>query len=351
QPDNGDGARFTDGSFAHTKALVHDGLGVPNAASFQSLKHAFTTGLFSDFENIIVGTPGGGGNSKLNGPQVALAFDLEGLDSHATVIPPSPTVASAITAAEEVEHYWAALLRDVPFTEYEGNSLVAQAVADMNRLSFLSKQNFEFPFPITAQNLFRGFFFPNDGNVQGPYVSQFMLQPTMYGVQPLNQLYQTFLPRGGGGREFMTSVSDYQTVQNGGDPGPTVAFDPTFRHVRNGRDLCAYTRVDVLYQAYFTAFLVLAGIGAPAIPGNPYNGSKTEKAFATLGGPDAAGTLAEMATRALKAAWFHKWIKDLRLRPEEYGALVQARLTNTTPAPQAAAALHPDLLNSARPPI
>src|SRR5262245_7658317 len=111
QPDNGDAARFTDGSFAHTKALVHDGLGVPNAASFQSLKHAFTTGLFSDFENIIVGTPGGGGNSKLNGPQVALAFDLEGLDSHATVIPPSPSVASAITAAEEVEHYWAALLR------------------------------------------------------------------------------------------------------------------------------------------------------------------------------------------------------------------------------------------------
>src|SRR5262249_61037348 len=49
--------------------------------------------------------------------------------------------------------------------------------------------------------------------------------------------------------------------------------------------------------------------------------------------------------------WFHKWIKDLRLRPEEYGALVQARLTNSTPMPQAAAALHPDVLNSAVLPI
>ncbi|MGH9676115.1 MAG: phosphoesterase, partial [Candidatus Acidiferrum sp.] len=79
----------------------------------------------------------------------------------------------------------------------------------------------------------------------------------------------------------------------------------------------------------------------------PYNGAITEKAFATLGGPDAAATLAEMATRALKAAWFHKWIVDLRLRPEEYGALVQARLTGTTPVPQASKALHPDVLNSA----
>jgi hypothetical protein len=103
----------------------------------------------------------------------------------------------------------------------------------------------------------------------------------------------------------------------------------------------------VLFQAYFVAFLVLGQLGAPPNPGNPYIGSRTEKAFGTLGGPDAAGTVAEMATRALKASWYHKWIKDLRMRPEEYGALVHARLAHTTPAPQAAAALHADVLNSA----
>jgi hypothetical protein len=57
--------------------------------------------------------------------------------------------------------------------------------------------------------------------------------------------------------------------------------------------------------------------------------------------------MAEVATRALKGAWFHKWIVDLRLRPEEYGGLVQASLTGTAPAPQASAALHADVLNSA----
>src|SRR5207244_856313 len=76
-------------------------------------------------------------------------------------------------------------------------------------------------------------------------------------------------------------------------------------------------------------------------------GSLTQKAFATLGGPDAAGTIGEMATRALKASWFHKWIKDLRMRPEEYGALVHAQKTGASPMPQAAAALHNDVLNSA----
>jgi hypothetical protein len=350
QPDNGDATRFTDFSGSYSKASLHDALGVPNAASWLSLRHALKTGEFEDFENIIVGTPGGGPNSKHNGPQSALALDLEGLDSHATVIPPAPSVTSNITAAEAVEHYWGAVLRDVPFDEYPTNALVAQAVADMNKLSFLNGgHNFEYPFPVTPGNLFRGQFVPGDGNVQGPYISQFMVQPTSFGAQLLNQQYQTFLS--GSGSEFMTSVSDYQQIQNGGASVGQVAFDPTSRYIRNGRDLAAYTHVDVLYQAYLTAFLVLGGIGAPPNPGNPYIGSRTEKAFGTLGGPDSAGTLGEMATRALKGAWFHKWIKDLRMRPEEYGALVHANLTKSTPAPQAAGALHKDVLNSAVLPI
>ncbi len=354
QPDNGDATAFTDFSGSYSKALLHDALGVPNANSWLSMKNALATGSFADFENIIVGTPGGGPNSRLNGPQVALALDLEGLDSHASVIPPAPSVTSAQAAAEQVEHYWAALLRDVPFTDYPTNSLVQAAVDDMNKLSFLrSSANNQFPFPVTPQNLFRGEVFVGDGNVQGPYISQFLIQPTFYGAQPISQQYQTFLPAGGrgGGSDFMTSPSEYQLVQNGGDSGRQLAFDSTFRFERNGRDLSAYTHVDVLYQAYFVAFLVLAGLGAPPNPGNPYIGSNTEKAFATLGGPDAAATLAEMATRALKAAWFHKWIKDLRMRPEEYGALVQANLTKTTPFPKAAEALNKDVLKSSGLPI
>jgi hypothetical protein len=348
QPDNKDSKRFTDFSGNYSKALAHDALGVPNLASYQSLLFALTTREFSDFQNIVVGTPGGGPNSKLVSPPAALAFDLEGLDSHATVIPAAPSVASAHTAAEQVEHYWAALLRDVPFNDYPTSALAAEAVADMNNLSFVkSHKDKEYPFPVTAQNLFRGQIFDGDGNVLGPYISQFMVQPTFLGVQPLSQQFKTFLPfLPGSLNEFMTNPGVFQLIQDGGASG-SLSFDPTFRYIRNGRDLAAYTHVDSLYQAYLTALLILGTISAPPNPGNPYIGSKTQKSGVTLGVNDAPGTIAEMATRALKGAWFHKWIVDLRLRPEEYGGLVEARLTKTVPSPQAAAALHPDVLNSA----
>lgn len=343
-PDNGDLTTFTDFSANYSKALRHDALGVPNRQSYQSFIDALESETFQGLNNVIIGTPGGGPNSKMNGPATAFAFDLEGLDSHAFEIPPpAPSVSTAQTATEEVEHYWAALLRDVPFTEYATNSLVAEAVADLNSRSFLQGGGAgQWALPVTPQNLFRGRVFANDGNVKGPYVSQFLLQPTFFGAQQLTQKYQTFLPN----QAFLTDVGSYQAVQNGGASGEPLV-DPTFRHIRNGRDLTAYTRVDALHQAYFVAFLVLLGIKAPPNPGNPYNTSVTQKSFGTLGPPDALATIPEVATRALKASWFRKWISDLRLRPEEYGALVEARRINSTPRPQASNALHSDVLTSA----
>jgi hypothetical protein len=346
-PDNGDRLRYSDFSALHSKALRHDALGVPNNASYQSLINALEddTNNFLALQNVIVGTPGGGPNSRLNGPAGSFAFDLEGLDSHAfTIPPPAPTLRSAQTATEQVEHYWGALLRDVPFRDYGSDPTVAAAVADLNSRSFLQSGGAnQWPLPLTPQNLFRArVAATNDGNLKGPYISQFMLQPTFFGSQLLDQKHNTFAPN----QDFMVNFSTYQNVQNGGPSGNPVP-DGTRRFIRNGRDLTAYTRVDVLYQAYFVAFLVLAELGAPPNPNSPYNGSNTQKPFGTLGGPDAAGTLAEMATRALKASWCRKWVTDLRLRPEEYGALVEARRINSTPKPQASNELHNDVLSSA----
>jgi hypothetical protein len=351
-PDNGDDSRYSDYSGLWSKALKHDSLGIVNAVSYKSFLYALTTGNFSDFENIIVGNPGGTGfTSTLNGPQCALAFDLEGLDSHATNIPPAPTTGSAQTAAEEVEHYWAALMRDVHFTDYTTSSLAAQAAADLNKLSYVKSHGSQFPYPVTPQNLFRGQFVPGDANVQGPYLSQFLLQPTFLGAQPVTQQMQRFRSVGEGGADYMTAVPDYLAVQNGQVPTATLRFDSQFRFLRMGRDMASYTHVDALHQAYFIASMVLLGINAPLNPGNPYVGSQTEHGFGTLGGPDIIGTVPEMATRALKASWFHKWIVNLRMRPEEYGALVHANLTHAHPFPQAAGDIHSDVLNSAVLPI
>jgi hypothetical protein len=343
-PDNGDNALFSDHSGNWSKCLLHDDLGIVNQNSWNSFINALSSGNFRDFQNIIVGNPGGAGfTGTLNGPETSLAFDLQGLDSHATKIPPAPSVTSAQTAMEEVELYWGAMLRDVNFTDYVNSPLAAQAAADLNRCSFIkSGANTEFPSAITPQNLFRGQIVPGDGSAKGPYISQFMLQPTFYGAQPLSQMFQTFAP----GQSFMTSVEEYKSVESGHPPTATLAFDSTPRHLRNGRSLSAFTHVDVLHQSYFTAFLVLIGIGAPLNPGNPYLGSQSQHGFGTLDPVEAAATIPEMATRALKAAWYHKWIVNLRQRPEEVGALLHAHLTNRTPLPQAAAKLHPDMVNA-----
>ncbi len=358
-PDNGDAARFSDFSGSWSKCLPHPYLGIVNPQAWRSLTYALGTGRFSDFQNIIVGNPGGAGfTGTLNGPMGALAYDLEGRDSHATNIPPAPSITSAQTAAEMVEHYWASQCRDVQFTDYPTSSVIAQACADMNHLSYVRSHGSQFPYPVTPANIFRGQFTPGDGNVQGPYMSQFLIQPTFMGVQPITQMFQRFLSVSEGGADYVTQPAEYLAIESGFAPSASLRFDPTYRFVRMGRDMTAYTHVDALHQEYFIAGLVLAGIGCPVNPGNPYVGSLSEHGFETFGsassqaGPvDAVGTIPEMATRALKAAWFHKWIVNLRQRPEEMGALIQALMTHQHPMPQASQALHPDVLNSAALPL
>src|SRR5262249_37426598 len=69
-PDNGDAALYTDHSGTWSKALVHDNLQLVNATSYNSFVNALTSTNFADFENIIVGNPGGTNpNAELNGPQ------------------------------------------------------------------------------------------------------------------------------------------------------------------------------------------------------------------------------------------------------------------------------------------
>src|SRR6266545_2476500 len=73
-PDNGDRAKFTDFSALHSKALRHDGLGVPNNTSYLTLIDGLEKETFEGLQNVIVGTPGGGPNSRLNGLDTSFAF-------------------------------------------------------------------------------------------------------------------------------------------------------------------------------------------------------------------------------------------------------------------------------------
>ncbi|HME12472.1 MAG TPA: vanadium-dependent haloperoxidase [Candidatus Acidoferrum sp.] len=308
---NGDEQLYADKSNSYSKCLVHDNLGQVDLNSFHSLRHALKTGEPADFEEIILG-----GQRKQNGPQGGFAFDLEGTDAYqfgAPLVPPAPALASDWNAAELVELYWASLLRDVPFTQYETNATVAQAAAELSGLQ--AYQGPRVGGQVTPGVLFRGGF---PGELLGPYISQFFIKPTAMGAQPITQLQTTYMPNLDYGADFATWLD----IQNGVDTGLRNQVDPQLRCMHNGRDLGAWTHVDVLYQGYFAAYLVLSSIGAPVNPGSPYVGSKTQQGFGTFGGPDFVATLAEVATRALKAVWFQKWQVHLRSRPEATGGLV-----------------------------
>jgi len=334
---NGDQARYPDKGGTFTKALPHDSFGRVNLSAFATFTTALASGQFSDFENIIVG-----GTRTLNGPQGGLAFDLEALDNvqfGQPQVPPAPPIASDQSATELLEHYWASLLRDVSFTDYGSSTLAVQAAAELgSQPTYFGPRNGSGQ--VTPNLLFRGAF---PGETLGPYLSQFFVLPTFFGAQPLSQQMQSYLPN----IDYGTNFNEWLNIQNGVDTGSRNQVDPQFRFRRNGRDLAAFTHVDVLYQAYFTAFLVLAGInanplgsfnpgGAPLNPGNPYNNSRTENGFGTFGGPDFAATFGELATKALNAVWYQKWFVHLRPRPEAIGGIVhlikngQASKTNVT---------------------
>ncbi len=309
---NGDDALYPDKGGTYTKGLPHDSFGRVDLNAYQTFKTALASGRFADFERIIMG-----GTRTLNGPQGGIAFDLCRMDNiqfGQPIVPPAPPIAGDQTGAELVELYWGSLLRDVAFTEYNSNALAALAAAELSGLpTYQGPRNTGGQ--VTTDLLFRGTF---PGETLGPYVSQFLITPTNLGVQPISQQMVSYLPS----VDYMANFRDWLLVQNGNVTGLQNEIDPVLRYRRVGRDLADFTHVDVLYQAYFTALLVLLSIGAPLNPGNPYTQSKCENGFGTFGAPDFASTLAEVATKALNAVWYQKWFVHLRPRPEATGGQV-----------------------------
>ncbi|HEY5957800.1 MAG TPA: hypothetical protein VIV60_14660, partial [Polyangiaceae bacterium] len=309
---NGDINLFPDKCATYTKGLPHDNFGRADPTAFGSFIRALKTGRFEDFEKIVLG-----GVRTLNNPMSALVYDLEGLDPAqfgAPLVPPAPTVTSDQCATELLEHYWASLLRDVPFSEYPTNALAILAAQELgSQPTYLGPRDADGN--VTPNLLFRGNF---SGERLGPYVSQFAVQPTFMGSQPITQRQVTFAP----GIDFDTTYSDWLSVQNGNYPAPRLQYDSELRFRRDGRDFAAWTHTDVLYQAYLTAALVLFSNHTPYNPGNPYVRSRTQNGFSTFGESDITVTLAEVATRTLNVSWYQKWLVHLRPRPEHVGGLV-----------------------------
>jgi hypothetical protein len=341
-PTNGDELRFAAshvGSYA--KGLPHDDLGVVTPSAFQRLTDCLKEGPQADYELIPTN-----GRFRLANPQAAFALALEGYEPANFLTEPAPAFAGAEMAGEAVELYWQALLRDVGFADYASNPGVERAVAELNRLK-------EFRGPreegkITAGALFRG---STPGDLNGPYVSQFLLLDVPYGATTMVQRYK--VPPAGD--DHLTKYDGWLKCQRGYFSTEATPFDPEPRYLRTGRDLGEYVRRDFCNQAFLNAALILMGepyprktMRVPFSPGFPYLESETQTAFATFGGPWVVDLAMRVCNLALKAAWHDKWCVHRRVRPEEFGGHVHNCMAGRADYPVLAELLDSEALRRSR---
>lgn len=348
---NGDEDRFANKIGSFTKNLRHNSIGEVNRNAYNALIRALESARDSDFDAIVTGghfgCPDPSRQRRLVNPQASYGFDMEGADSHKLAIRPAPAFSSAEEAGEMAELYWMALLRDVNFDDYDSSPAAQSAADDLSGLS-------DFRGPKSGGRVTPGTLFRDrlPGALNGPYVSQFLIQPTNFGAQRIDMQIATVAA----GVDFMTTFPSWLDVQNGCQP--TDSLTPGgLVFCRNGRDLGQYVHIDALHQAYFCACLNLLGGGYPWNVGNPYGqtpepgsglplppgvpGSRSQVGFGTFGGPHILALMPEVSSRGLKAVWFQKWLVHRRLRPEEFGGRVEVVRRRLEDYP-----IHSDLLRS-----
>ncbi len=323
---NGDEQRYPSKIGNYTKGLPHDDvLGEVDPGAYEVYLEALASGQQTQIDAIPLGCPDPSLQRKLVDPLAGLAFVLEGTDSHQLEIPPAPTFASAEQAAEMVEEYWMALLRDVPFADYPSSPLAQAAADDLTSFG----KHFKGPkvgHVVTPETLFRGVF---EGDLVGPYVSQFRWLEAPFVATSIDQRIHTVVP----GSDFITTFADWLLIQDGCQPSQTTPLLPHRRYTIDGRDYAQWVHNDVSYDTYFVAFFVLRNLSAPFNPGNPYLGARAQEGFSTFGLPHGLVLLAEVATRADKAMWFQKWFVHRRERPEDFGGRVQLNLAGRADYP------------------
>ncbi len=320
QETNGDEQLFADKRGNYNKALQHQTDGFPDVSAYNSLVFALQTGCPQNFNNIQLGL-----GRRLVNPQASLAFSLEGNDGWINCIPSAPQFASAETAAEMVENYWAVLLRDVPFNEFGTDATAAAAIADLNTLTDFTGPKINGQ--VTDGTLLRGVF---SGDLVGPFISQFLYQTIPYGATTIGPEQTVPLP--GVMNDFMTNFPDWFTVITGGDTGSTIMLDPVQHFLRTPRDLGEFVHQDTPGQEALNSCLILLfgpGFGSAAFDkNNPYLNNPTQEGFVTYDLADFLALLRNAAQEGLKAAWYQKWQVHRRLRPEEFGFYVQQTIVN-----------------------
>ncbi len=329
-PDNGDDELYTtDRRGSYSKALPHDSIGVVSASAYTAYLNALKSGKHADFEALTTGA-----GRPLANPQASYAYSLEGPDSHQVGAPPAPAFASARTAGEMVELYWQALTRDVPFSKYETDPLIAEACADLSSMT-------DYGGPTLSGSVIPQILFRHSGliDVLGPYISQFLWVKLPFGsMEGLEQKFKVPVA----GDDYVITFAKWLQNQNGGGAAQDNVYKADPRFIYDGRSLARWVHKDFPFQIFVNTAMYLMDLGNNTLsPTNPYKLSTKQAGFVTWGQAGILGLIAHVANLALKACWYEKWLVHRRQRPEKFGGFIHNHMTGA-----AVYDMHTDVLNS-----
>jgi PAP2 superfamily len=288
-----------------SKSLQHNAQGLLSTETAAQFKSALRSRDWLAWEVMPVAN-----EIRLVNPLAAHAWAEEPLAKSVSLPPPPPLVGSDELAAEALQLYWMAQLRDVNLAFAERDSLWQQATAELSQRS--SKG-------VTPQNLFQ---LGLQGEGVGHRLSQFLYQPIAYGSQLTHQTYKIPFEE----QAFNTDVTEWLRIQNGHWPSLPQGisrFDSKPHYLRSGRDLAEYVRSDFAYQPYINASAILHNEThrprEALSKTHPYKTARSQNGFVQWGSADVYRLIGRATDLALKAAWACKWQHFPLLRPEEYG--------------------------------
>jgi hypothetical protein len=311
-----------------TKALEHDLLtgSLKNSQDYITMKNSIKNNEQVSLSKIALAK---GSTLKLVNPLASLSTVLVGPQQNTIKLQAPPSLSSTSGAAEIVELYSQAYLRDIPFYAYHDDITVKKILnsCHMNNVSILKTLPDYTPFgiPFTPQTIFRGI---TQGEKLGPYVSQFLLLDVPMGETSMKQQYNTLLPKPHQ-CEWGTSKNETILIQNGNlNSLPIPDKDPLKKYIYSGRSLAEAVHNDVVYQYFYQAGLILSGLLCPPNPGFPSYNNQTN--FITgVGASSVLCCIAEVSALSLKHCWYWKWQVYRKLRPEVFGLWIDNVLTGT----------------------
>ena len=230
-------------------------------------------------------------------------FEPQGIDvlsgNYVDIIKEHYVAANSLEGFHElIEVYAMALMRDIPFDEWNSSNETVSKV-----LSALG----EFSPDLSASTLFRG---TAGDEEKGYYISQLLLNDFVQGNMPIRQRY--FSRNDSVVNRTRVGFEEMIQGQLGADPSTDLG---EAKRVYQLRVLGSLVQKDPAYAIYFNAALQLMGkAGSDGVMNDSIDSSN----FIETGGPDILSILGFVTRSALRVAWSIKWGTSMKIRPEQY---------------------------------